>query len=294
MVLALLAAALPFSAAGEEPVRSAQISRVEGAAPIIDGVLDEEVWSRATQLTGFRQVNPDEGEPATQRTELYVFFDSNFLYVGARCWDTNPELLITKQMRRDVSMTSDDRLNLIFDTFHDQRNGYFFQINPLGARSEALIENNQSFRREWDGIWSGAATIDADGWTAEVAIPFKTVPFDGEGRVWGFEAERIIRRNNETTRWANFDRNRSVTTISGIGTLEGFADLEGVAVDVKPSMAAIYSRARTEDRTVFEGKPSLDVFYKFTAALTASLTLNTDFSAAPVDVRQTNLSGSAS
>jgi len=167
--------------------RSARIVRID-TPPEIDGVLDDPVWSRIEPLGALVQVDPDEGAAPTERTEIRIAYDDENLYVGVRLYDRDPSALIAKQMVLDTSLFSDDRINLIFDTFNDHRNGYFFQINPAGTRSDALLENNDVFRRDWNGIWYADATVDEQGWSAEFAIPFQTVSMSLRDGRWGFEA----------------------------------------------------------------------------------------------------------
>jgi hypothetical protein len=275
--------------------RSAAVVRTD-TPPEIDGVLDDPAWQDAVLLDPLIQVNPVEGAEPSERTEIRILYDSDYLYLGIRMYDSEPDKLVATQMVQDQDMTADDRINLTLDTFHDQRNAYFFQVNPLGTRSEGLIENNSNFRRDWDGIWYAKATVDDQGWSAEFAIPFQTVAFAVGDGVWGFEAERQIRRKNEYARWANPSRNRTVLNVAGIGTLTGLSDLDGTSIDVKPSGSLSYAKARDDDRAsgfAFDpdhvAKASLDVVYKFHPSVTAGLTLNTDFMEAPVDEFRTDL-----
>ncbi|MCP4007199.1 MAG: carbohydrate binding family 9 domain-containing protein [bacterium] len=277
--------ATPVSADDTARVRAERID----VAPVIDGVLDDAAWQSAARITRFTEVEPSEGAVPAERTEIWVMYDATTLYIGMRAYDPDPSALIAKQMTHDASMVSDDRINLNFDTFLDDRNGYFFQVNPIGTRSEALIENNENFRREWDTIWYADAAIDDQGWTAEFAIPFQSVNFAPGGSTWGFEAERIMRRKNVKSRWANYSHNRSVTDIAGIGRIDGLNDIKGTGFDLKPSFSGTYVRDRVGRDSDRLGRPGLDVFYRFNPAITGSLTLNTDFSDAPVDERQTNL-----
>ena len=294
LVCALGAAWLIPSPAAASP-RSAELVRTE-TPPVIDGVLDEPIWRDAVPLDPMIQVDPVEGAEPSERTEIRILFDEDFLYLGIRMYDSEPDKLIATQMVQDVDMTADDRINLVLDTFYDHRNAYFFQINPLGTRSEGLIEDNSGFRRDWNGIWYADATMDDQGWSAEFAIPFQTVGFKAGGGSWGFEAERLIRRKNEKVRWANPSQNRTVVNVAGIGTLTGLSDIDGTGIDVKPSGSLSYADARNDNMEsgfAFDpdhvAKPSLDLFYKFHPSVTAGLTVNTDFMEAPVDEFRTEL-----
>lgn len=257
----------------------------------IDGVLDDEAWADAVVVDSFRQVNPVEGALPSERTELRVLYDGENLYIGIRMYDSNPGALIARQMVLDSDMRGDDRINIYLDTFDDQRNGYFFQINPAGTRRDGLIDNNSSFRGEWNGIWFAKSTVDEHGWSAEFAIPFKTVAYAvNERGEWGFECERIVRRKGEMTRWGTYARNRTPVHMAGIGALSGLTGLEGTGVDVKPSGSIRQTRTRNRDAdaptdrdndTLLRG--SGDVFYKFHPSVTAGVTLNTDFLETPAD-----------
>jgi hypothetical protein len=296
LVLCLLSPAiwLGFPDASQASQRTAALVRTD-TAPVIDGVLDEPIWREAVLLEDLIQTLPKEGDPPTERTEIRMLYDRNFLYVGVRMYDSEPRALIAKQMVHDTDMTSDDRINLSFDTFLDHRNAFYFQINPAGTRSDALIENNRTFRRDWNGIWYAEASVDAEGWSAEFAIPFQTVAFNPGGGTWGFEAERQIRRKNEVARWANPSKNRVVTDIAGIGTLTGLADIDGTGIDLVPNASLRYTWDRSRDGNGTStdsdllGNPAADVYYKFHPAMTAALTLNSDFIEAPVDDRRTEL-----
>ena len=126
--------------------------------PKIDGVLDDGEWSDAPLISNFTQEEPDECSNATEETYIRLLYDSNFLYVGIRAYDSEPERIVAKKMQRDVFLGSEDSVSVTLDTFHDQRNGYYFQINPLGARRDGLISadlEDEGYKEEWDGIWYG-------------------------------------------------------------------------------------------------------------------------------------------
>lgn len=282
-LLAASPAPLVASEAEVRIVRSAQ-------SPVIDGRLDDAVWAQAAVINHFSQAEPKPGAPPSQRTQARLLYDSKFLYIGVRAFDTDPAAIVAKQMLFDASMRSDDRVNIVLDTFHDRRNGYFFQLNPLGTRGDALLENNTRFERQWNGIWYGESTIDDLGWTAEFAIPFETLNFDPKKEVWGFNVQRRIRRTNEDLRWTDALPNRSIIDVSTIGTIRDLRGMEqGWGLDLKPSMALSHLREEPSDSDHYLGQPSLDLSYKFLPDVTGLLTFNTDFSESPVDTRQINL-----
>ncbi|MFQ5698795.1 MAG: DUF5916 domain-containing protein [Myxococcota bacterium] len=291
----------PASAASEGEAPSVEAVRVE-VPPVLDGKLDDPAWKEAAQIGPLTQVDPVEGARPTQRTSVRIVYDKDSLYLGIRCFDSEPDKIVAKVMRRDLDMRSDDRVFIILDTFLNRRDAFFFEINPVGALADALIEGNSRFIREWNGIFYGKARIDDQGWTAELEIPFKTVSFDPSSDTWGFNFVRRIRRNNEDIRWSAATRDVFSINVSRIGTLRGLRGIEqGIGLDLKPSLTTIFDRNRgfeSDTRTFdadrgpdndFIGRPGGDLFYKFTPRLTGALTANTDFSEATVDDVQINL-----
>jgi len=258
--------------------------------PVIDGVIDDEVWKNATPVVNFCQVEPIEGAHPSERTEFRLLYDSEHLYIGVRAWDREPEKLVARAMQRDGAITPDDRISIAIDTFHDRRNGYLFQINPNGARRDGLIIDSSEFRSEWDGIWRGESRIDDKGWTTEIALPTKSLNFDPGGSTWGFNILRAVRRRNETNRWTAVSQNLDFINMAEIGTITGLRGLEqGVGLDVVPSNTGGVSDDRATDRTFTRNEPSLDLFYKVTPSLTGVLTSNTNFAEVSVDEVQLNL-----
>ena len=253
----------------------------------IDGRLDEGAWKTATLITDLHQILPSEFSQPSQRTEILVLYDDDALYLGARMHDDEPERVIAKVLRQGGQSWLDDRIDIILDTFNDKRNGYRFQVTPNSVREEGLFRGGDQMQWQWNGIWQASAAQNEQGWVAEMRIPFKTVSFNSDNDTWGFNFSRRIARNNESVGWVS----RNQTQNPGIsGELTGLTDLDqGMGIDLVPSITANSQRrfaTGTED-SAFE--PSLDVFYKVTPALNASLTLNTDFSATEVDDRQVNL-----
>jgi hypothetical protein len=271
-----------------QPAR-ATVGRID-TPPRIDGRLDDAVWSRIEPIGDFTQVEPREGVAPTFQTEVRLAHDGRFIYIAARCWDDDPSAIIAKKLARDAELDSDDRVTFLFDTFHDRRNGFMFQVNANGARLDGLTESNRVFRREWDGIWDGKTAIDGEGWTAELRIPLQTLNFDPEGTTWGFNAMRVIRRFNERTRWTNFAQNRSFLDLANGGVLTGLSGLEqGLGLDVVTSGTVTQQHEHPSSRDFTALDPSLDIFYKLTPGITGVATFNTDFAENFADERQINI-----
>ena len=151
---------------------------------------------------------------------MKLLYNSDYLYFGIRCYDSEPDKIIAYQLNRDVSLRSDDYVNIVIDTFNNYRSGYFFMINPRGSRSDGFIDKRSSTghpSRDWDGIWEGEAFLDDKGWTAEIALPYKTLSFDPTGNTWGLNIERKIIRKNERIRWNNPTRDDKVYSLSDLG-----------------------------------------------------------------------------
>lgn len=285
-------AAAGHAQAQEQPP-SARLQRLPDtvAAPVLDGRLDDLAWEHATRLGPLRQVIPTEDGEPSEKTEVRILYDRRAIYVGVRATDREPDRIIANSMVRDGALTGDDRITILFDTFHDHRNAFLFSTNPNGARFDGLVENNIAFKTEWDGIWWARARRDAEGWTCEFEIPFKTLSFDPQGATWGFNLLRTVRRRNEENRWASARQNRFLIDVSEAGDLQGLTGLEqGVGLDVIPSGSTGFTHESGRDRSFGSFDPGLDVFYRITSSVTGALTLNTDFSDAAVDARQVNLS----
>jgi hypothetical protein len=257
-------------------------------APIVDGRLDEEVWALADVVEDFHEIQPIEYDEATQRTQVFVLYDEDYLYVAAKLWDTEPDKITAQILRQGSGIGNDDNFGVILDPFHDRRSGYRFQVNPNGVRSEAIYQNTTQTQSNWQGIWQAEARIVEDGWTVEMAIPYKTLSFNPANDIWGINFSRKIARTNETIGWVSRTRAQN-PAVAGIAIgLDGLQ--QGRGLDVVPSYSMRESKDYASGETTTDSEPSLDVFYKFTPALTGVLTLNTDFSATEVDDRQVNLS----
>ena len=271
---------------GGGPGKRFQISRID-KAPVIDGQIDASEWSQAARLSDLHQVRPLEFDTPSERTVWYVAYDDNALYVAAHAYDSDPEAIVAQKLRQGSNLGSDDSMTLLIDAFNNKRSGYSFTLNPNGVRAEAIYASATRPSDEWDGIWRGAAAIDDDGWTMEMAIPFNTITFDPQNETWGINFSRYIPRKAEKVAWQS--RSGEVNpTVSGEVT--GLVDLsQGSGLDVIPSASSTYENDRELDASGSEFNPSLDVNYKLTPSISGLLTINTDFAATEVDGRQLDL-----
>ena len=266
---------------------------------ILDGTPDEAVWQQASPATNFLQRDPDNGQPATERTEVRVIFDKDRIILGVTCFDSEPTRLLGNQMQRDQPFSADDRFMWSIDPFLDGRSGYFFEINPSGAMGDGLITGNTGgggfggqMNKSWDGIWIARVRRSSMGWTAEIEIPFRTLNFDPDTASWGANFQRTVKRKNEESLWTGWLRNEGLTRMSNAGRVNGIADIsQGIGLDVKPFVlgAAGNAPGRGTPDTKGDYDIGLDAFYNVTPALKANFTINTDFAETEVDQRRTNL-----
>ena len=200
----------------------------------VDGRLDEPVWQRAVPAGDFIQIDPNNGTPATEKTEVRVAYDRDALYLGMTVYDSEPDKWIAYQRRRDEGLPSDDKIRWTIDTFLDARSGYFFETNPLGHMADALMGTGGQ-NRAWDGIWTVRVHRSEIGWTVEVELPFRTVNFDPESDTWGMNFERTVQRKNETSIWMGWARNQGLQRMTNAGHVTGIRDVsQGLGIDVKP------------------------------------------------------------
>lgn len=271
--------------------------------PVVDGLLDDAAWAESEVITNLTQVQPSFCADPTQRTEIRIVTDGETLFLSMRAWDTEPDKIVANRMARSETFFYDDNFTVLLDTFHDRLNGYFFQVNPNGGRRDGTFVRDQ-FEENWDGIWYGMGRIDAHGWTAEMAIPFKTLSFRPGADVWGLQLFRRIRRRNEEQRWADPSLQRFGINISRAGTLHGMSVArQGLGLDVVPTFSGGYvhdsvgedyvpgdpAREDLDDHGEAVIEPSFDAFYRVTPSLLASLTANTDFAQTEIDDAQVNL-----
>ena len=297
-----LAAAPPARA--QESWEEYQVNAVKvEQRPQIDGVLDEGLWESAALIDDFTQQEPDEGAPATERTEVRVLYDGSSLFLGVRAFDADPEGVVATEMRRDADRILDeDNFQIILDTFMDLRSAYMFVVTPLGAKLDQQVFDEggrgrrasaNAINRDWDGVWSVATSRASDQWVAEIEIPMVTLRFpDADPQSWGINFMRNIRRKNEQVFWAPIPRAFSLTRVSLAGSLRDLGSLDsGLDLRVKPFATGGGRRtldAGNADNST-DGDIGLDVKYGLTASLNLDVTVNTDFAQAEVDNEQVNL-----
>jgi hypothetical protein len=287
------APAPPSALAVRSPDGRLQVTAARATSPVrLDGSFDDEVWSRAEAVGDFVQSEPQDGQPATERTEVRLAFDGATLYIAASCFDSDPAGIVVNDIRKDFRVGDQDSFEVIIDTFLDRRNGYMFVTNPEGAKSDQQVANEgRENNLSWDAVWSVRTRRTADGWTAEIAIPFKSLRFEpGRSAVWGINFSRRIRRKNEVDFWAPVPRAYNLSRVSLAGNLVGLPALSaGRNLRVKPY--ALASSVRPVGGS-FDTDPQvgLDVKYGVTSALTLDATGNPDFAQAEADEQQVNLS----
>jgi hypothetical protein len=291
------ARALPNAAPSvpQEGARTAEAVRVD-SAPKLDGTLDDPLWQSAKLITDFRQREPQEGEAATEKTEVLILYTRHAVYFGIHCYDSAPFRIVATELRRDVSQDLDDHFEILIDSNHDRRGAYVFEVNPLGTQSDGLIVEEQGggdggdFDRGWDGVWTSEARITSNGWTATIEIPFSTLNFTkSKDVIWGLNFKRFIRRKNEEDLWSAYRRTFGITKVSEAGDLSGIKNIgSGRLFIVKPYGLVRYDKQTGQD-PLFPLTGGVDVKYGLTSNLVLNLTGNTDFADTEVDLEPFNL-----
>ena len=270
------------------------------AEPIIlDGKLDDPVYSRVQSVGGFIQQDPNEGEPASEDTEAWILFDDRNFYVSVRCWDSHAERIIANEMRRDHNdITRNDNMTLTVDTDYDRRNGFYFTVSAISAlRDMSVGDEGQNNNVDWNTVWDAKAAVDDHGWTVEMAIPFKSLRFKHSGpQVWSFNLRRTIGWKNERHFLAPI-----AAAYSGQGPFQfsEAATLVGVEVpgsnrtlELKPYALTSLTTDQKADEP-FSNDPDadlgFDLKYGLTSGLITDFTYNTDFAQVEEDEQQVNL-----
>ena len=286
----LLCAAPGRAQTGDQAQPSLRVAG--GNVPIrIDGVLDERPWVTADPIPMLTMIEPNEGAMPTVATTVRVIVEPTALFIGVTCADSDPQGIVSFTKQRDGSLRNEDNIKIVLDTFLDGRSGYVFQVNPSGARYDALINpGGDSENSNWDGIWMAATRRDANGWTAELWIPTQTLTFEKSLTSWHFNIERRVQRLQETDRWASPKRDWKLTQTSRAGLITDLPPLsQGRGLAVRPAVTGgggINGPGQPLNHT---GDASLDVTQRVGPNLVSSFSVNTDFAESEVDTRRTNL-----
>ena len=310
----LVAILLSASAAAQQPPSAGSVPSISATrvaeGPALDGdVTGDPVWTAAVPATGFWQEQPDEGQPSTERTEIRIVYTADTLFVGVVCFDREPSNIIVADSRRDAPLDDTDSFRIIFDTYRDRLNGFVFGTNPAGIEYDGQVTNEGQgggglgggqrqqmgagggFNLNWDGAWQVRSRISEIGWTAEFAIPFRTLRFpSGRNQVWGVNFQRNIRRRNERAFWAPISRQYTLYRLSLAGSLTGVETPVVRNLKATPYVLgnALESGVRPAS-TRFDRDAGIDVKYGLTPSLVLDATVNTDFAQVEIDDQQVNL-----
>ncbi|MBI4206449.1 MAG: hypothetical protein HY527_15620 [Betaproteobacteria bacterium] len=309
VAVAVSAAALPPIDGPAPPFAPAVINRDErGRATIravrlerpmrVDGRLDEEFYGIVPPITDFIQQIPNEGAPSTEPTEVWVFYDDENLYIAVRCSDSHPERIVANERRRDngAIFAGGDNFTIVLDTFYDRRNGFFFQTNPVGAiRDQAVVSGQQL--ESWNTVWDVKADRFANGWAAEIVIPFKSVRYRRSGpQIWGINLRRIIKWKNEFATLTPVSASFGTGAMYQLGLAATLVGLETPAQSMNLEMKPYGLSSVTTDRTApapsrndVTSTAGFDFKYGLTRSLIADVTVNTDFAQVEEDLQQVNL-----
>ena len=286
-------------------------------SPLIDGRLDDAAWGQAPVMTGFIQREPQDGQPASESTEVRVVFDDEALYVGVWAFDSRPTEIVPGERIRDYEVVQSDNVVLIFDTYKDEQNGFVFGTTPAGIEYDGQVANEgqgggrfggggggagagqnrfQSgagggFNKNWDGSWTVASSLDGEGWYAEFRIPFNTLRYGTDSPSWGFNVARRIRRLNEESFWSPVPREFDLYRLNYAGDLEGLTPPFRRLATVTPYALTSTSRNYEEGEMSFKEDADFggEAKIQVTQGLTLDVTANTDFAQVEVDNQQVNL-----
>jgi len=260
----------------------------------LDGRLDEPAWTNADSIDDFRQRDPAEGEPASERTAVRFVAASDGLWIGIHAYDREPSRILHAQLRRDTGMNTDDAVQLMLSPLQDKRSGFLFSVNANGAMTDAEIVSFESENTDWDGVWDSRARITADGWVAELFIPWQSLRYRADQSAWDVNVRRHIRRKNEDVLWRAWRRTEGIRFLEKAGVVDGFAALPPRAtIELRPyvsSTGTSTTRDYASDGSFTPSAPAglkgafgLDAKLAPSRSTTLDVTTNADFSQADVD-----------
>ena len=269
-------------------------------SPVIDGqIIGDSAWDGLVPATEFWQIQPNDGQPASQKTEVFIGFTDDALYIGVMAYDDDPSAIIVTDSRRDSSLDDTDAFLVVIDGLLDRQNGYVFGTNAAGIEYDGQVNKEGAgdffggvggFNLNWDGTWRVKSRITDAGWSAEMRIPFKTLRYgSGDEQAWGINFQRNIRRNNEIVFWAPLERNRDIYRVSDAGTVVGIAPPPQRNLKFTPYVRGSTRRGGELAATETDQEFGFDIKYSLTPSLTLDATYNTDFAQVEVDEQQINL-----
>lgn len=292
-MLAVVTLVLPAPLAGQSASSRVPTLRAgTGADQVrLDGLLNEAVWGATDSIADLTEVEPVAGARPTGRTVVRILASHDAIIVGIVAYDPDSAGIVSYARARDASLSHEDHVRLLFDTFLDHRSGYVFAVNPSGARYDALVSRRgESEDPNWDAVWEAATARTRQGWSAEVRLPIKSLAFAAGVDRWGFNIERRIQRLQETSRWAAPTQDARVTQPSLAGVVTGLPRFRlGLGLTVRPTLAGGLSKSSPDASVEGSLDPSLDASQRLGPNVLGTLTLNTDFAETEVDTRRTNL-----
>ena len=258
----------------------------------IDGVLDEEIWSRAEKTTPFFRIQPIDTGYAKAQTEVMVAFDDDNIYFGITNFDPTPGKRPVESYRRDWSFNNNDNFFVAMDTYNDQTNGFAFGVNAVGGQWDGMQANGGVVALEWDGKWYSAVQNYEDRWTAEFKIPFRTIRYNDGDTEWGINFSRLDLKTNEKSSWAPVPRQFASATLAFTGTLEWESPVpkSGVRVSLIPYVLGQATHEKEAGEPVgYKANAGLDAKVILSTSMNLDVTLNPDYSQVEVDRQVTNL-----
>jgi len=266
---------------------------VERGAITVDGRLDEPAWRQYPPVSGFVQLTPKTGEPEEGKTDVWILYDDQYLYVGAAMTDPEPAQIQADERRRDSTFSRSDTFGFVVDPFHDHQNGFFFETNPFGAKSDGLVSQEGAFvNMDWDGLWDVAAERTLEGWSAEFRIPLETLRYQkGEKQVWGIQFRRQVPHLKQISFWNPMTTEQTFFMISKGGHLEGINPSASESkLFIKPYVKGSYQVVQGDSAgSAFGLDGGGDVRYAMKSNSTLDLTWRTDFAETESDLFQINL-----
>jgi hypothetical protein len=316
LIVAVLSSPPVFAQPPTVPTFTAGKLADNGEGPSIDGRVNDAVWQSVQPYSTFTQQDPNEGAPATERTEVRVIVGKGHVYVGIIAFDSDPSKIIVAQARRDASLNDTDSIVMVFDTFNDRQNAFVFGTNPLGIEYDGQVAREgqssgvsvgaggggnssgtarggiSAFNPNWDGDWTVRSQITERGWEAEMAIPLKTLRYQtGENQTWGFNLLRNIRHKNEQVFLSPIPRGFDIYRVSLAAKMTGL-DLPARR-DIKLIPYALGSVNKdftvATDNVTRNADFGVDLKWGIRPNLTLDATYNTDFAQVEADEEQVNL-----